>query len=218
MIRVVESLDYSQKEWNQFFSEKGESWRDKDYRFLAQVFELSNFFGTLLDVGCGLGDGEIFLKENCNNISEIYACDFSSQAIETCRNNKKISNTHFFVHDLMTQKFSQTFDCVICLQTLEHLPNPNKAFKTIYEAAEKLLIVSTPYKNRRPDKNHLWSFDENDFNEYNGQWIIAQEGLNIFWLFDKSGTGATFKQNKNINSNFKKLVLDFKYFLKKTMR
>lgn len=207
MHRVDGSLDYGQDGWDRFFLVKGRSWRDKDYRFLDQVFDLHKLSGSLLDVGCGLGDGEIFLCQKCPNVTEFHACDFSTQAIDTCKNNPNIKNTHFFVHDLMSQSFSRTYDTVICLQTLEHLPDPCKAFKALYDAADQLLIISVPYKNRRPDENHLWSFDENDFTEYDNLWTIAQDGLNIFWLINKVDRGFILKkQNVSIFKNVLRII------------
>ena len=50
---------------------------------------------------------------------------------------------------------------------------------------KKILIVSTPYKNRRPDIDHMWSFDENDFKEQMDSYVIGENESNIYWRLEK---------------------------------
>jgi SAM-dependent methyltransferase len=191
---IRHAKDYGETGWNQFFHEKGTQWRDKDYRFLAEVFDLSGLRGSLLDAGCALGDGQKYLYGLCPNVTEYHGCDFSNEAIDTCRRNPNLARTKFFRHDLQAT-FSSSFDNILCLQTLEHIPCPDRAFAHLLSRAREVLIVATPYKNRRPDENHLWSFDESDFKHLATCHAIGQNGLNIFWLCDKSKRGYAFKNS-----------------------
>ncbi len=62
------------------------------------------------------------------------------------------------------------------------------------------MIVGVPYRNRRPDENHLWSFDENDFSELIDDYRIDKRERNIYWLIDKQKKGVRFRKNKGSRS------------------
>lgn len=192
MEKIAPAVNWGEAGWSRFFEERGESWRDKDYWYLDSIFDLSQLSGSLLDVGCALGDGMPVLRRRCTGVRELAGTDFSSYAIETNRGNPALAGVRFFQHDL-NQPLTRQFDNVICMQTLEHLEDPRRAFRNLYDAASRLLLVATPYRNRRPDQDHLWSFDETDFAEFRPRWILAQGGVNIFWLCDKDGSGFRFR-------------------------
>ena len=86
----------------------------------------------------------------------------------------------------------EKYDNIICLQTLEHLEDPVIAIRNLIDATQKLLIVAVPYRNRRPDENHLWSFDENDFSDLMDSFRLDKKQKNIYWLFDKRKEGFGF--------------------------
>ncbi len=169
--------------WDEFFHDKGSTWRDKDYRFLTSHFDPDIFKGELADVGCGLADGLIYLKNVCKNTTKFIGLDHSPTALE--------SNMHFnpdmeFRLFNLDTPLNKQFDNIICLQTLEHIDNPVQALVNLINATRKTLIISTPYKNKRPDIDHMWSFDENDFKEFMDSYIIGENGANIYWRLDKS--------------------------------
>lgn len=194
MRRLEHAKDWGEVGWDRFFEDTGTHWRNKDYRFLADVFDLSGLRGSLLDAGCALGDGQPLLYSLCHDVTEYHACDFSDQAIETCQRNPALTRTTFFQHDLQLP-IPSSFDNIICLQTLEHVPAPEKAFANLLSATRKVLIVGTPYRNRRPDENHLWSFDKSDFRQFWDSSVIGQAGLNIYWMRDKTGSGYAFRRH-----------------------
>ena len=169
--------------WDDFFTNKikGFSWRTKDYSFLDSVIDVGNFEGTLLDVGCALGDGLLYLKDKCPKVTKFYGTDISNVAIKKCSINSKLKFANFFQHDI-SEKLIEKYDTVICLQTVEHVSNPTEVIKNLVGITNKLLIVSAPYKNIRCDKDHMWSFDENDFKDLMTFYCIAQKGRNIFWI------------------------------------
>jgi len=172
------------EDMDKFYKKYGTSFRNKDYTFLKSVFDVSNFKGTLLDMGCGLGDGVLYLKNKCPHITKFYAADVSPQAINTCKNNPLLKDAIFFLHDIMNP-LPNNYDVVICLQTLEHVLDPTEAMKNLINAANSLLIVAVPYKNRRTYITHIWSFDEYDFCELVDLYRFGQKKTNIYWLVDK---------------------------------
>jgi len=194
MEKVKNSEKWGHNGWDSFFSQKGNRWRDKDYRYLDKVFDLSSLSGSLLDVGCALGDGLIFLKSKTSKVGKFIGTDFSSEAIEVCKNNPQLKGVDFFRHDIL-KPFPQKYENVICLQTIEHVESPNQAFKNLVDATKKILIAAVPYRNQRPDANHLWSFDENDFKSIFDSHCLDGKKRNIFWLLDKQKTGCTFRKS-----------------------
>ena len=188
MKRVTSSIRWDSGKWDDVFQALGCNWRDKDYVYLTEVIGLSSLCGSLLDVGCGLGDGQEVLYRTCTNVSTFAGCDFSAHAVEVAGEKKELARTRFFRHDLNVP-FEQEWDNVICLQTVEHTVDPSKAFRHLAQAARAVLIVGCPYKNRRPDSNHLWSFDETDFREFEPQWTLGQNATNIYWVVEKRGNG-----------------------------
>jgi SAM-dependent methyltransferase len=191
MEKLKTYIDWGQEGWDSFFEVKGKSWRDKDYRYIDEIFNLSMLEGTLLDAGCALGDGLIYLRKKCPKIHRFIGTDFSSRAIETCRNNPRISPMEFYQHNVI-HPLPEKYDNIICLETLEHLEHPETAMKNLVDATNKLLIVGVPYCNRRPDQNHFWSFNEKDFSDFADYFCLDRSHKNIYFLIDKDGISSNF--------------------------
>ena len=91
----------------------------------------------------------------------------------------------------------EKYDNIICLQTLEHLENPEAAMHNLIDAAKKVLIVGVPFRNRRPDENHIWSFTQDDFSELTDSYCLDKRQRNIYWLVDKQEKGINFFQKSS---------------------
>ncbi len=195
MERLETSVNWGEKGWDSFFVQKGKRWRDKDYRYINDIFDLHILKGSLLDVGCGMGDGLVYLKNKCSKIDRFIGTDFSCKAIEVCRNNTELSTMEFFQHNII-ESLPEKYDNIICLQTLEHVEDPPTAMQNLIDAAQNLLIVGVPYRNKRPDENHLWSFDENDFSDLADFFCLDRKRKNIYWLIDKQKKGARFYKKR----------------------
>ncbi len=194
MERLETFMDWQQDGWDSFFVHKGKRWRHKDYRYINDIFYLRRLRGSLLDVGCGLGDGLAYLKNKCPKVDRLICTDFSNKAIEACRNNPMLSGMSFFQHDVLNT-LPEKYDNIICLQTLEHLHDPQTAMQNLVDAVKRMLIVGVPYCNRRPDHNHLWSFNENDFSELADSYFLDEKQKNIYWLVDEQQKGIGFFVN-----------------------
>ena len=183
--------------------EKGNQWRNKDYRYLNDLFDLSKLEGTLLDVGCALGDGLMYLQNKCHRIETFTGTDLSDAAIDRCKKNIKLEKINFFQHNIL-ESIPEKFDNIICLQTIEHIENPHKAVKNLMDSTKRILIFGTPYRNRREDDNHLWSFDESDFTEFTDEFCIDKRSRNIYWIINKNYKNIGFRKTGLV----KKLIRD----------
>lgn len=202
MERICSAENFGVDGWDQFYQKKGDSWRDKDYHKLYHLFTLEKMKGTIADIGCGLGDGLLFLKRKIPYATKLYGFDFAEETIARNKERFELNEFDFQPKDIC-KPLCKKFDNIICLQTIEHLPDPEKAVHNMIESATSTLIVGAPYKNRRPDKDHLWSFDENDFKSEFDFIQIDDNQKNIYWV-----RGA---------SNLKRGLLS-KIFVKKFLR
>jgi len=78
--------------------------------------------------------------------------------------------------------YTNEFDICICLQTLEHLKHPEKAFELIHKASKKYTIISLPYKWKVFPKGHI----HNDIDE---QLIKKWTKLNPIQSYVKKDRG-----------------------------
>lgn len=204
MQKIDHSVDYQSDGWDDFYDARGSSWRDKDYRYIDRFFLIKTLQGTFADVGCGLGDGLKLFKTSAKGITHFSGCDFAVNTIEKNKTNPDLAGMDFFPHDIMKPIVKQ-YDNIICLQTLEHLHEPAKAMENLVNATREVLIVATPYKNRRPDENHLWSLDEASF-AVNAEIYLDPKEVNIFWVIDKRTNKMRLTKRK---------ILSFKTILKR---
>ena len=163
-------------DWDEFFFHKGPKWREKDYKFIKKYFPLHDLKGTLLDVGCGVGDGLRYLQSECKHVTNYYGLDFSEEAIRINRENTLMNDMIFWQHSI-EKPFSKKFDNVICLQVLEHLKDPMTALTNLIKMTKENLIISVPNENARPDSDHMWSFNINDFKGISNDCFIGDNNI-----------------------------------------
>lgn len=92
----------------------------------------------ILDGACGCGYGSSLL----HNVGDVTGIDLEPEAIEFARINYPGPN--YLVDDVTTHEGS--YDWVVSLETLEHLPDPLRALKNFRKVSGNL-IVSTPNEN-----------------------------------------------------------------------
>jgi SAM-dependent methyltransferase len=176
--RITGAEPYDVVGWDRHLSEYPSGWRDKDYVQLVTMFRLSTLQGNLLDVGCAVGDGFPVLQRAARGVDRFHGCDFSPEGVSNAR--LRFPSVRLFVHNIQTPLPGQ-WNTVISLQTIEHLDDPRLALQNLSSAAKDTLIVGAPYRNRRPDADHRWSFDENDFTDVFEHWVIDNGAKNIYW-------------------------------------
>lgn len=130
------SADLS-KDWNAYLRWLGNpSYTDREYlRFLIH--------GSVLEVGCGVG---AFCRWCAEELGlNIVGLDPSSEAIQ--RAEQAIPSAKFVVGYAEGLPFSaHTFDTVVSLEVVEHLPQPEKFFQEAKRVLKEggTLIVQTP--------------------------------------------------------------------------
>lgn len=104
---------------------------------------------SLADIGCGNGVFVNYLKEHKPEL-ELMAVDRSQTALKYV-NTPKMSGD---VADIPLQ--DNSFDCVTCLEVVEHLPIGvyEKAFSELARIAKKYIIISVPYMENLEERHN----------------------------------------------------------------
>ena len=101
----------------------------------------------ILNAGCGDGVYDLYLK---NQTSEIVSIDINRSDIQIARNLNFEKNLLYCVADIGALPFAKgEFDCIICTDVIEHLPDDVGAIHEMCRCLKKggKLIVTAPSKN-----------------------------------------------------------------------
>ena len=157
------------------------------YRFVRDYIKNKN----VLDAGCGIGYGSAFLSRN--GAKSVTGLDRSKTAISFAKNNYKNLNLKFEVGKVEKTHFkSNSFDVIVALEILEHLPNPMDFLKECQRILKPngSLVVSTPNKTN--------SLITSTFNPFHDHEYFLSEFKQFLKPFFKSVKfyGQNFQEGK----------------------
>ena len=167
----------SKEQWNDRFLSKG-PWDKKNGRTQTRVF--AEFFNrkvtiplklfSLLDVGCALGDALPVFKNKYPD-AQLSGCDFSSVAIERCKEEFG-SVASFFASSI--EQINGKWDIIYCSNTIEHFENPQEIAGILLKKCT-ILYIMVPFEQMNRGlfltkgvvnyDGHLCSFFTNSFDE-----------------------------------------------------
>jgi 2-polyprenyl-3-methyl-5-hydroxy-6-metoxy-1,4-benzoquinol methylase len=131
--------------WHDEIGQQGEDSSNSPWHLMAK-HHLSDLTGLkVLEIGCGRGGFSKYLLE-CG--ADLVAADFSDSAIAIAK--RLLSNVHHceaIVADIQSLPFSNNvFDVVVSLETLEHVPDPDKGLAELVRVTKPggKLVISTP--------------------------------------------------------------------------
>lgn len=177
----------------------------------------------VLDIACGEGYGSWLLSSNAK---QVIGVDIDVVSIKKAQEKYKLKNLHFQHGDVTKLRFeNNTFDIIVCFETIEHVIDYNEALKEIKRVLKKdgILIMSTPNKVEYSDhRNFKNEFHYHEFyvDEYK-QWIQSKFINNIF-LLQKPILGSYIQNNEskaieNFEGNFSNIKTieenQFKYII-----
>lgn len=154
---------------------------------------------NLIDIGCGNG---VFLQhlKAANPNLKLFGVDRSETALKYVTVNKINAS----IDDVPVD--DKSFDCVTCLEVLEHLPVDiyEKSLDELARISKKYLIISVPYKEVLEDsytrcpncktifnyEMHLRSYDETILRD-----LFAQRGFKCVDTVT-TGTGVHYKGHR----------------------
>jgi SAM-dependent methyltransferase len=141
---------------------------------------------SIIDYGCH--DTELIFDLKCKNK---FLLDKANYYSEEQRKNIAEKNIQFFKQSIYDIDYENKFDICLCLQTLEHLENPQKAFEIIHKSSKKYTIISLPYKWSEFKYHIHHHIDEHIIKEWTKlepmiSWIVEDNVKRIINIYIKN--------------------------------
>ena len=128
----------------------------------------------VLDMACGCGYGTALLAER-NPDKQVLGVDIDPEAIAYARQHYQLDNLRYECADAEQFASTQGFDCIVSLETIEHLPRPQALLanygRLLAEGGQVIASVPiTPTLDGNP--HHLHDFSKRSFFA-----LFRQQGL-----------------------------------------
>jgi 2-polyprenyl-3-methyl-5-hydroxy-6-metoxy-1,4-benzoquinol methylase len=176
---------------NMLSFEEGISYQDNplDFFILLARYKFASRFlrknHTIIDVGCGKGNGSVFLAKQCK---KIIAVDYDKDLIQkNTQEYKNIKNLHFERFDLLksNKKFHEKFDALVSMDVIEHFDKNdlNRVVKNYASLIKKngFAVIGTPniesrkFASKRRLDTHPFEFNSNEFEK-----LLLKHFKNVF--------------------------------------
>ncbi len=158
---------------------------------LKYIFENRNYIsGRCLDFGCG---------------TKPYEQLFSTTEYIGVEIKSEVEKPDIVYYDGKTLPFrNDYFDCIICSQVFEHIPNLDEIVSEFYRVLKPggYVLFTVPFAY----PEHLIPFDFRRFTSYGTKMLVEEKGFQII-KYQKSGNAIeTITQMKNVYFNEKIFV------------
>jgi len=125
--------------------------------------------GKIIDVACGCGYGTYLISKN-PDVESITGFDIDKGAIDFAKENFIKENLSFEIKPI--DEVNEKADTLICIETIEHIPNPHIINVMAERCEVKTIFVSYPSKKTTHyNKHHFHDFNDSDlikiFDKYN---------------------------------------------------
>lgn len=138
--------------WKQYYEKEAklikflpeEDLQEKEVRARLALSLIPKNVGSVLDVGCGDGYLCSILK---GRIGIVFGIDMSETRIK--RVKKRFKGIDFRVGNITALPYkANSFDLVIAVEVLEHIPNLKKSIREMKRVSRKFVAFTVPYKEK----------------------------------------------------------------------
>ena len=115
---------------------------DSFYREIRAVIASFPETYSLLEIGCGIGESSLQIAKGlgCRTLE---VSEFEDEMVHHLKsNNFPLRICQESVYEL--NRLDSSFDCVLLLEVLEHLDNPEAALAEIFRVSKQDVIISVP--------------------------------------------------------------------------
>jgi 2-polyprenyl-3-methyl-5-hydroxy-6-metoxy-1,4-benzoquinol methylase len=130
--------------------------------------------GTMLDIGCGMGNIEFILNSNRADIKMVVADPYENCLIETKRKVNSVKTINIGTECIDRDSLGDEYDVVIMCHSLEHMKCPalacEQAMKLVKHGGHLILAVPNPvrpdvifgniFRRHYVNKGHVYSWDK----------------------------------------------------------
>jgi ubiquinone/menaquinone biosynthesis C-methylase UbiE len=99
---------------------------------------------SILDVGCFCGEWLNFLLQKRKGIQKHLGIDVAQNKIEKARRLHPHLNVETSFAENLKVSYG-SFDVVTCLEVLEHIPEWDSVFRSLFRFASKQVVITVPY-------------------------------------------------------------------------
>jgi 2-polyprenyl-3-methyl-5-hydroxy-6-metoxy-1,4-benzoquinol methylase len=142
----------------------------RDWMRFTRYFEHLEGLGVepsgtrVLDVGCGPGPLEVYLRER--GYKEVEAIDYAEEGLKIAKKNApEYGYTLGTIHELLDVYEGREFDLAFCLQVLEHIGGYQQVILDVRSllAPGGLFVISVPWDHCKDNEWHINYFLPRDF-------------------------------------------------------
>jgi 2-polyprenyl-3-methyl-5-hydroxy-6-metoxy-1,4-benzoquinol methylase len=134
------------------------------------VAPLTTEAARVVDVGCGVGDLLVALRRRCPSIAT-HGCDFSQKAVAGAQ--ERLPDGVFLKHAISLLPYgSQSFEVVLCTDTLEHLEQPRLVVEELVRICVPggVVVIVVPDGAVDDFIGHLWFWSEKSLGKFLATW------------------------------------------------
>lgn len=157
MKKINSTNKNTKKYWNEHYSKSKDDIDIERFTVLTQTIQAGD---RILDVGGGSGELCEFIGAKANRT----LVDISQQGLDKAKRLKRADS--FVLSGAYKLPFpDNSFEVVLCAETLEHLERPEEAIKELMRVSKRDVCISVPFGSAIQDECHLWEYQPQDLVE-----------------------------------------------------
>jgi SAM-dependent methyltransferase len=119
-------------------------------------------WGTVLDAACGMGYGTYLMAKN-PDVKLCIGIDHHEESIKVARSVFGSLGNLKFIHDTIANWAPDRVDCLVSLETIEHLKDPRDIADLAKRSAALEAIITIPLKKTTHyNPYHQWDLTQDD--------------------------------------------------------